>query len=496
MRPKLPVFLGLALAFLSLGLGQLPAHAQQHRATRLGDPETRFAPPLRTPEDLRRLLQDAKLKADVDAVLKQASWPGNPEDLRRAAATAPIEDVRIPPGTRLPFMSTRRGGKAIALMDVLWAGRQPFEAYQFEFVSKGQRYRCLTPKPCSNFLVIHLGREVDLAITKSMPPEATLCDPFEVTLIVRNQGLGTLNQVKVTDTLPAGLRTAKGDTSLVLDAGTLKPGAGTEFKFQLVAASAGVFENRVAVTSAEGGTAEATATTRVFAPSLALACAAPGSALINRPVEICLTVTNSGDAPDPQVIVRLPVPAGSTFTTATEGGTLADGVVTWNLAALPAHTARQVCATFTSPQPTSLAFTPSAHGQCAPATDSSCATEVRGIFAILLEVIDLADPVEVGQHVTYEIQVTNQGSSNGTQIKLTCPLPETQEFVSGSGPTTVRAEGGTVLIEPLATLAPKEKATWRVVAKAAKGGDTRFKVLLTSDQFSRPIEEYEATEQY
>ncbi|MCC6232968.1 MAG: DUF11 domain-containing protein [Verrucomicrobiales bacterium] len=494
MRPNTFALLGLALAFLALGAPR--AAAQQHRATRLGDPETRFAPPLRRPEDLRRLLLDEKLKADVDSVLQQAKWPGNPEDLRRAAATAPIQDVRVAPGTRLPFMSTRRGGKAIALMDVLWAGKQPFEAFQFEFASKGQRYRCLTPKPCSNFLVIHLGREVDLELTKSAPPEANLCDPFEMTITVRNTGLGTLSQVKVIDSLPPGLRTMKGDSTLTLDAGTLAPGGGTEFKFPVVASAAGVYENKATVTTAEGGTAEALASTTVHAPSLQLACTAPANALINRPVEVCLTVTNSGDAPDPKVTLQLPIPAGTTLAGATLGGTATGNVVVWELGALDPHSARTACATFTSTQPNSLALAPTAQGQCSPPTQSTCATEVRGIFAILLEVIDLEDPVEVGHEVTYEIQVTNQGSSDGTQIKLVCPLPATQEFVSGSGPTSVRAEGSTVHIEPLAKLAPKEKATWRVVVKAVNGGDTRFQALLTSEQFARPIEEFEATEQY
>lgn len=106
-------------------MGGSAALSAPHRATHLGNPATRFAPPLQKPEDLRRLLTaDEALRADVASVLRQAGWRGSLEDLRRAAAIAPIEAVRLPKGTRMPFMSTRRNGKAIALIDVIWEGKR------------------------------------------------------------------------------------------------------------------------------------------------------------------------------------------------------------------------------------------------------------------------------------------------------------------------------------------------------------------------------------
>lgn len=59
-----------------------------------------------------------------------------------------------------------------------------------------------------------------------------------------------------------------------------------------------------------------------------------------------------------------------------------------------------------------------------------------------------------------------------------------------------RAEGCAVTMELLPTLASKAVATWRVVTKAIKEGDARFKVELTSDQFQRSINEDESTTQY
>jgi uncharacterized repeat protein (TIGR01451 family) len=119
-----------------------------------------------------------------------------------------------------------------------------------------------------------------------------------------------------------------------------------------------------------------------------------------------------------------------------------------------------------------------------------------GIPAILLEVIDNPDPVAVGGQTTYTIAVTNQGSAVATNVKLIGTLEDQMEFVSTKGDTGGRMDGKAISFEPLASLAPKARATWTVVVKAVGEGDVRFKTVLTSDQLSRPVEELESTTFY
>lgn len=278
MRSNLLAFFGLVLALGVLRLAT-PAQAQQHRATRLGDLAHRFAPPLTKPEDLRALLLDEKLKSDVASILNQAGWRGNVEDLRRAAATAEISEVKLPPGSRMPFMSSREKGRPIALMDVLWAGKQPIDAYAFLFSSGGQRYRLVTPKPCSNFFVEDLGPE-------------------------------------------------------------------------------------------------------------------------------------------------------------------------------------------------------------------------RPRISIHFEVVDLEDPIAVGNPVTYDIKVLNQGAVPITNLRLICTVPLNQEFVSGTGATQVEARDRLVRMQALPVLEGKAVVSWRVVVKAVRAGDTRFRVDLACDQLDQPVVRFEATQQY
>ena len=194
MRKKLAAILTPALA---LGFLAVNAEAQQHRATRLGNPATRFAKPLKKADDLRVLLRSDKMKADIEAILNEVGWKGNHEDLDRAAAAAEISEIQIAPGTRLPFMSSRKNKKPHALMDVLWAGRKPIDALAFDFSSNCVRYRLVTPKACSNFWVEELGKDTTdpkCAPASAPPPvvsvsgasETCVTQPVEYAITVKN----------------------------------------------------------------------------------------------------------------------------------------------------------------------------------------------------------------------------------------------------------------------------------------------------------------------
>ena len=123
-------------------------------------------------------------------------------------------------------------------------------------------------------------------------------------------------------------------------------------------------------------------------------------------------------------------------------------------------------------------------------------TVVTGIPAILLEVIDETDPVQVGDTTTYVITVTNQGSAPDTNIQIVCNLEPNQDHVSNAGATTGNVNGRTITFTPIPVLAPKAQATFRVTVRANAAGDTRFKVTMTSDELRRPVEETEATNLY
>lgn len=364
----------------------------EHRATLLGNPATRFADPLVASEDLRWRFRDPKLKPDFVEVLRQWGWKGRVEDLFQAAEKAEIVPVEIPVGGRMPFMSTRRGGKAVCLKDVVWVGEKPVPAFAFTFVSIGQRYRCVTPQACSNFFLEDLG------------PEPV--------------------------------------------------------------------------------------------PALAIDCSAPKELLPGRPIKVCLTLRNTGDGAESNVVVRLPLPAGASLKESTVGGREDSGAVVWMLDSMGPGSIQEVCATLVVERLGTFGFSAVAKGAKSAEVKTACETFIRGVPAILLEVIDVEDPIEVGGQVTYVVRVTNQGSAAGTHVKLKCTLPASQEYISGSGSTLLIVDGQVMTTEAIPSLAPKDSAEWRLVVRAAQADDARFSVELSSDQFEIPIHENESTRQY
>ena len=204
MKIRILQILGLVFA-LAVSSG-LPAQAEQHRATHLGNLSTRFAPPLVTPDDLRSRFRDEKLKPDIASILNQWGWQGNPGDLFAAAATNEITEIEIPTGTTMPFMSSREAGRPVCLRNVLWAGKDPISAFAFTFTSNNRRYRCVTPKPCSNFYVEDLGPvpKPVLALDCWVPEKVPLGRPVHVCLDVRNTGNAVEPKTVVTLPIPPG----------------------------------------------------------------------------------------------------------------------------------------------------------------------------------------------------------------------------------------------------------------------------------------------------
>lgn len=193
----------LALALLLLAF-TATAQSEHHRATRLGNPSTRFAPTMHSPADLRARFADSKLRPDFVEVLRQWGWPGKLDDFFAAGLANEIVEWEIPVGDTMPFMSSREDGKPICLRNVTWAGQEPIHAYAFTFHSNGRIYRCITPKPCSNFFVVDLGPEPKsgLAIDCAVPGEIILGRTVRVCLNVHNTGNITEPQANVLLPIP------------------------------------------------------------------------------------------------------------------------------------------------------------------------------------------------------------------------------------------------------------------------------------------------------
>ena len=337
--------------------------------------------------------------------------------------------------------------------------------------------------------------EPRLKLVQSAPSDVLLCDLIPIKYEVCNPGSGTTKDAIVTAALPAGLKTLEGQTSVNLNAGPLAPGACREFTVNARATKAGAYTNKSAAAAGSLRAASNVTKTTVHQPVLAIEQTCPKTILLGRTFASVITVRNTGDAASANTVLEATVPAGASLLRASDSGLQSEGKVVWNLGSLAAKGSKEVTMTLSAGIGTHSSRS-SVKGACADAVADTCSTKVIGIPAILLEVVDVEDPIEVGANETYIITATNQGTLADTNIKIVATLEANQAYVSSGGATNGTAKGAVITFAPLASLAPKAKATWKVVVKAVKEGDVRFKVSMTSDQLTRSVDETEATYLY
>lgn len=340
-----------------------------------------------------------------------------------------------------------------------------------------------------------------IKIEKFGPDVVMVCDPITYRIIVRNTGDGPASDVRVVDQLPEGMTTTTGERRVEFPTFSLAAGDSREFTLDARVSGGGNFTNTATVTTAGGLSGQASATTRVTECALTLMKKVKRADLIiGRPAVFDLTVSNRGDAEARDVVIEDMIPAGMSFVSASDGGVMTGSTVVWNVGNLAPGASRSVSLTLTSQSASSFTNTATARAYCCKEATASDGVKYSGIAAILLEVIDVYDPIEVGGQETYEIKVTNQGNADDTNIVITVNLPQQEKYISAD---TTKAQnvrwnvsGQQIKFEPVRALAPKDVIVYLVTVECTGVGDVRFAVQLDSDVLESPVNETESTHIY
>ena len=336
-----------------------------------------------------------------------------------------------------------------------------------------------------------------LALTKIAPDESLMCDRIPIKYEVSNTGSGFACDIKISDSFGEGLMTAEQKNDIEFSLESLGPGQSKDFEIMLDASKIGTYSSKALAISRAGGKVESNLSTIIVnQPVLSVTQSGPSSQYANRSITYEFTITNRGDGIAKNTIIETVVPEEVKFQSATMGGLftrLSPGKVIWKLGDLKANDSKKVSMTVRMDKTGALTTETKARAYCAETISESFETSVSGISAILLELVDISDPIEVGQNETYTITVTNQGTSEATNVQISCILESNTEYVSSSGPTTAILDGNKLIFEPLSSLAARAQTKWQVNVKALSAGDTRFKVMMNSDQLDRLVDESEAT---
>jgi uncharacterized repeat protein (TIGR01451 family) len=354
-----------------------------------------------------------------------------------------------------------------------------------------------------------------LKLTKEGPKETDVCEGIRYRYVVSNTGTGTEKDVTVEDVLPEGVTTEDGKNTVSLRVGDLPQGASKELNVRVRPARTGQFASR-AVAKAPGGVEVRSdeVSTLVRQPALDVQLAGPPTEYINKTATYTVTVKNTGDAAARKATVGLDAAGSGQVLTASVQGTVAlDGVAAAaddptapataayrkegvDLGTLNPGETRVVTVTVRATKEGELPLKATAVATCVAPVTARAKTSILTLPALRLEVVDLDDPIRVGDAVVYRVTVKNQGTGADRNVGLTATLPPELEYVTSAGPTALKADGRTVRFGNLETLAAGDQAVWRIEARATKAGDVRLRVDLKSDSLAQPATETEPTRLY
>jgi len=344
--------------------------------------------------------------------------------------------------------------------------------------------------------------EPGLALSLNAPSQKMICDQIPLEYTVKNTGGVNLNNVMIASSLPGRTQTLDGGQNLSLNVGSLAAGQEKVIPATVMSDQIGdyTFNGSASgvpdVSGANSLRADSnSATTRVSAPKLQITADTKSSnQYVGRTIDYNYTVTNVGDASADSTVVMASIPSMTKFKSASNGGSQSGNQVSWNIGTLQPNESKNLSMSVTSAATGVAASDSTASAVCCQDVVASASRPIVGIPALLLELIDYTDPLEIGDSTVYEVRVTNQGTAQATNITL---MGEFEGFshVDSSGHTTIRHEGKHLAFGGF-SLAAKESVTWKITLKGEAVGDHRFHLEMNSDQLQRPVNETESTTIY
>jgi uncharacterized repeat protein (TIGR01451 family) len=400
----------------------------------------------------------------------------------------------IPPGAsyvRSEPLASVDGHQLVWRLGNLDAGETIKAKVWLKAEKEGALASCATvtadPRVCA---VTFVGKPV-LSIVKSGPETALLGQGVTYQIVVKNTGSSVAKKVVVTDPVPAGMSHSSGKSELILEVGDLAPGQSKPVAVTFKANQRGKICNTATASASNVNKVSSDACTVVLVPGLKVQKSGPKEQIMMRNADYEILVVNTGDTPLRNVTVSDVAPTETTIVAA-PGAVISGNRATWTIATLAPGAKVTQTIKLTSKVAGTHCNTITASSGGVSDSAKAC-TLWKGIAAILLEVVDDPDPIQIGESTTYKIKVTNQGFADIHNAKIETRFSEQISPVSSAQGNT---RGQTVTFPVVAILGAKQSVTYSVTVKGTAVGDSRNKITLSADELKTPVIEEESTTVY
>lgn len=336
-----------------------------------------------------------------------------------------------------------------------------------------------------------------LSVQVKAPEQVMIDEEALLEIEISNTGTGAATGVVVAENVPANLSHPAGP-QLEYEIGTLAPGEKRQLQLVLTARQPGKTTNLLTARSDGQARAHSEVPMEVVAPALEVAMEGPTRRYLDRQATYSISVSNPGTAAAEEVELVAHLPKGLQFVETNNAGQYdpQTHAVYWLLEALPPRESGTVMLTALPIEAGEQKLRVVGTAERGLEDSQEESVLVEGVAAILFQVVDAADPIEVGGETSYEIRVVNQGSKAATNLQLIAVMPAEMEAISADGPTAHQLTKQEVRFEPLASLGPQAETTYQVRARGLAPGDLRIRMQLLSDDMRTPVTKEESTRIY
>ena len=356
----------------------------------------------------------------------------------------------------------------------------------FRADKEGTLINCATvsadPRVCAATFV----GKASLSIEKTGPETATINSDVTYRIVVKNTGTAIARNVVLTDPVPEGYT----GQPVTLNLGDINPGQSKPASVTFKATKRGKICNTATASSSNAGKVSDDACTTVVVPGLKVEKSGTKEQILGRNADYEIVVSNTGDTALNNVVVTDTAPA-ATKIVAAPGATISGNKATWTVNLQPGEK-KSLSLKLTSMTAGNHCNNVTAAVGGLSSSAEAC-TVWRGIAAVLLEVVDDPDPIQIGENTTYTIRVTNQGFADINNVKIVASFGDEITPVSTPQGTV---SGKNVNFPVVAKLAAKQVVTYTITVKGAKAGDSRNKIILTCEELTSSVEETESTTVY
>jgi uncharacterized repeat protein (TIGR01451 family) len=419
----------------------------------------------------------------------------------RNVGTQPADGVTIrdevPHGTRLISTTPAAqdsGGKITWELGKLSPGEDRTVEMQLMPTAEGEVGSVATVSYAAQASVKTRCTMPQLAIRMTAPSKVLVGQEQRIKIELRNPGSGDATGVMLFENVPQNVRHAAGPT-LEFEIGTLRAGETRELELVLLADKAGKTVNVLSARADGNLQVQQQVEFEVIAPALAVDVNGPERRYLERPATYEVIVENPGTAPahDVQIVTKLP--KGMRFVRANNLGEYdaASHAVYWSLAELPEGERGTVELTAMPVETGAQTLQVESRASDGLTDQTQRQIVVDGLAAIMFELRDLEDPIEVGGETGYEIRVVNQGTKAATNLQVAVSLPPGMQVVSAEGETQHKAHRGGILFDPIPQLPAKSDTLYRVRVQGMQAGDQRVTVEVRTDDMAQPIRREEST---